>query len=158
MSESRKAFEDTFYHWWSQYIAPRDGEVTHRGCASRLRRATAIAALCEPAVHELAQKLGATERDAHKLAGVVSLLAEIRENVAQSLPQTLGSGEKPALSQGRFENLMRAEDQELITLLRRAIYMADRRCNVGKLAADVWHWNEKTRTQWCFSYFGAEKA
>ena len=54
----------------------------------------------------------------------------------------------------RFQRLMRVADGDLTDALRRAILMADRRCNVAALGFDLLHWSEKTRSRWCFQYFG----
>jgi CRISPR system Cascade subunit CasB len=49
---------------------------------------------------------------------------------------------------------MRADDSELPGALRRAIVMADRRCNVAALGTDLLFWSDRTRTDWCFHYYG----
>lgn len=139
--------------WWAREIAPRD-IPSAKGLSARLRRAAPLAALCEPAVQDLARGLGLRDRQADQLVQLAILLAEVRENGAATLAQRLG-GAEPAMSSLRFQRLMRAEGAELTDHLRRAITMADRCCNIAALAADLLHW-EPARPRWCFHYFGAE--
>lgn len=157
MSGEDKGPGTAAFGWWAEYLEPRDSNSAARGLAARLRRAGPIEALCEPAVHKLAQALHVSggEAETEKLVRLACLLAEVRERDAAPLAYRLG-GKEPVLSHGRFENLMRAEGQNLTDLLRRAIVMADRRCNVGALARDLWHWSDRTRTRWCFAYFHAD--
>lgn len=137
--------------WWSHSIGARDSAVA-RGLAARLRRAGPVTVLGEAAVHDLARGLGVT--DAAVLIRLVQVLAEVREHSAKPLAAALG-GEDGAMSTLRFQRLMRVADGDLTDALRRAIVMADRRCNVAALGEDLLHWTEKTRSRWCFQYFGA---
>jgi CRISPR system Cascade subunit CasB len=157
MSAEHKGPGTAAFGWWAEYIEPRDSIPAARGLAARLRRAGPIEALCEPAVHKLAQALhvSGSEAEAEKLVRLACLLAEVRESDAAPLAYRLG-GKEPVLSHARFENLMRAEGETLTDLMRRAIGMAGRRCNVGALARDLWYWNDRTRTRWCFDYFHAD--
>lgn len=153
MSEEKKGPGGIALGWWSREIAPRDIPAA-RGLSARLRRAAPFAVLCEPAVIGLATALDLRPAQAGPLVRLASLLAEIRENSAETLARRLG-GAEPVLSPLRFQRLLRAEGEELTDHLRRAITMADRRCNVSALAADLLHW-EAARARWCFHYFGAE--
>ena len=138
--------------WWKSNIGDRDTSSRARALAARLRRAGPVEVLGEAAVHELAKSLHIT--DAGPLVRLVQVLAEVRENAPQTLAQRLGS-DKPALSTLRFQRLMRAEPDELPVALRRAVVMADRTCNVAALGQDVLDWSDRTRSCWCFHYFGA---
>ena len=42
--------------------------------------------------------------------------------------------------------------------LVRALRVAKGSANVCQLAADLYWWNDKTRTDWCFDYHGAADA
>lgn len=144
--------------WWRTQLADRDSGAA-RGLAARLRRADALAALAEPAVQDLARQLGLGLAQAGVLERLARVLAELRENDAHSLARRLG-GPEPVMSHLRFQRLMRAEGEEFTTALRRAIVMAERRCNVARLAADllVWdhpEWGEAARRRWIFDYFAA---
>lgn len=150
MSEDEKTPAQIILGWWTHAIGDRNSS-TARALAARLHRATAVEALTEPAVQELARRLNL--RDGARIARLVCLLAEVREHVAEPLPRRLG-GAEPALSALRFRRLMRADDAELTDALRRAIVMADRKCNVAALGLDLLYWNDRTRTNWCFNYYG----
>ncbi|WP_439271398.1 type I-E CRISPR-associated protein Cse2/CasB [Pseudochrobactrum sp. HB0163] len=153
--------------WWKSNIAPRDKADLHnkndlyngaaaRGLSARLRRAdSALAVLCEPKVHELARDLHFGPAQAEQLVQLVCLLAEIRGYEAAPLARKLG-GDDPVLSPARFEKLIRSEGEALTNLMRRAIRMAEYRCNVAALAGDLIHWNEATRNRWCFHYFDTD--
>lgn len=137
--------------WWSHNIGDRDSSQA-RALAARLRRAGLVETLGEAEVHGLAKSLQITE--AEPLVRLVQVLAEVRDHVAQTLAQRLG-GETPALSTLRFQRLMRVENDDLPAALRRAVVIADRKCNVAALGQDVMHWSDKTRSRWCFHYYGA---
>ncbi|MBD3803447.1 MAG: type I-E CRISPR-associated protein Cse2/CasB [Thioclava sp.] len=154
MSEQGKGPGAIALGWWSTNIGARESSSA-RALSARLRRAAPVAVLCEPAVQQLAQDLSYGPAQADRLVRLVSLLAEVREHVGTPLASRLG-GSDPILSNLRFQRLMRAEGDELTAQLRRAIGMADRRCNVAALANDTLHWGDKTRARWCFQYFGAD--
>ncbi|TPE47870.1 type I-E CRISPR-associated protein Cse2/CasB [Amaricoccus solimangrovi] len=135
--------------WWTHALGDRQSGRA-RALAARLRRASPIEALAEPEVHDLARALDL--RDGARLARLVTLLAEVREHVPRTLARRLG-GADPALSPLRFQRLMRSDGTELAELLRRAIGLADRACNVAALGEDLLRWTETTRARWCFHYF-----
>lgn len=137
--------------WWGAEIGDRQSSSA-RALAARLRRASGVDALTEPAVHDLARRLHL--RDGTVLVRVATLLAEVRDHRPQTLAQCLG-GAEPVLSTLRFQRLMRTEPDDLVPALRRAIAMADNACNVAALGEDLINWSEATRTRWCFHYFGA---
>lgn len=138
--------------WWARELGDRQSAAA-RGLAARLRRAGPVDALAERAVHDLAQALDL--RDGTRLAFVVRLLAEVREHEGRPLARCLG-GAEPAMSELRFQRLMRAEGDELPEALRRAITLADRSCNVAQLGGDLLHWGDETRRRWCFDYYGVD--
>lgn len=157
MSEEKKRPGAIALGWWARDIAPRDVPAA-RGLSARLRRAAPQAVLCEPAVQGLGAALGLRATQADRLVQLAILLAEVRDSGPETLAQRLGDrlgGGKPVLSPLRFQRLLRAENDELTAHLRRAIIMADRRCNVAALAHDLLHW-EAARPRWCFDYFGAD--
>lgn len=142
--------------WWGQNIGLRDSGSA-RALSARLRRNTDVEILCEPAVQELAHKLGlANVGNARRLLRIARVLAEFRDNSSESLAHRLG-GSDPALSAARFQRLLRAEDAELTTALIRAARMLGpaetRRCNIARLGQDLLVWNDRTRMQWSFDYF-----
>ncbi|MGV6819050.1 MAG: type I-E CRISPR-associated protein Cse2/CasB [Parvularcula sp.] len=152
---------DTIYKWWWTNLGNRDSGRA-RGLAARLRRATSIDVLMEPEVHELAQRLKLKSRDADRLVRLVQVLAEVRENGGRRLAQRLGEGEPPPLSPLRFQRLLRSQGEELTTAMRRALSMVKYQCNIASLGRDLLYWDhpqwdDETRTQWAFDYFGAPR-
>lgn len=143
--------------WWRREMGDRKRPAA-RALSARLRRASLLEALAESAVHELGRKLGLkpSERGATALQRLALVLAWVREDDGATLAQRLGRGESPPMSPLRFQRLMRAEGDELIVALRRALALADHRCNVGSLGSDLLYWNDRTRTTWSFHYFGAQ--
>lgn len=136
--------------WWSRALGDR--EAGHaRALAARLRRAGPVEALAEGAVQELGQRLAL--RDGVRLARLAGLLAEVREHTGERLARRLA---EPAMSTLRFQRLLRADDAELPDALRRAITLADRRCNVAALGEDLLHWGDSVKMRWCFDYYGEQ--
>lgn len=150
----------TVSRWWKQHVEPRERSGA-RALAARLNRANAIEALSEPAVHELLRDLGwdgRTPWQVRALLRLVRVLPMVREHTQATLAQRLGAGDTPPMSALRFQRLLRADDEELVTALRRALPMVDRRCNVEALGRDLIDWSapdDHVRTRWCFDYFGA---
>jgi len=156
MSEEKTGPGAIILGWWGQSIAMRNSGAA-RALASRLRRDTAIEILCEPAVHELARKLGLNSHHrAEQLLRIVRVLAEFRENSADTLARRLG-GAEPVLSNARFQRLMRSEGEALTIGLIRAARMLGpaetRRCHIARLGEDLWFWDDRTRMRWSFEYF-----
>ncbi len=153
MSEKSKAPGAVALGWWTVNIGQRDVPAA-RALVARLRRAAPMVVLSEPRVQELARDLDLRPHNAKEIVRLAVLLAEVRETSSEPLASRLG-GDDPMLSQLRFQRLMRAEGDDLTAQLRRAISMADRRCNVAALAADLLHWGA-ARPRWCFQYYGAD--
>ncbi len=146
--------------WWQHHMGERSNSSA-KALSARLRRATAVEALAEPAAHALAKALDLkrSARDTEALVRLALVLAWVREHepgAQQRLAQKFGRGDPPLLSALRFQRLMCAEGDEIVTALRRALPLAQYRCNVAALGEDLLYWNDKTRTRWSFDYFGAE--
>lgn len=156
MSEkSRGEIPKSIREWWHTNLGNRENNPRARALAARLRHATGVEALAEPAVHDLARslELGQRDDDADRLIRIASVLAEVREHDYRHLAARLGAAD--ALSRLRFERLIRSSSDEIATAVRRALPLAERRCNVGTLGTDLLFWNDGTRARWCFEYFGA---
>ena len=139
-----------FSDWWWKNIGNRD-DATARARAARFRRADALTILADPTVHNLAQQLRLGPQQAASLLRSVQTLALVRTRGA-SLPKALG-GKKPVLSNQRFERLIRSAPDDIGQTVRRALPMVGHACDPGRLAADLFHWNEPTRIRWTFDYF-----
>ena len=136
--------------WWAHALADRESGAA-RALAARLRRAGPVEALAEGAVQELGRALGLN--DGVRLARLACLLAEVREHGGERLASRLA---EPVLSTLRFQRLLRADEAELPGALRRAIVMAERRCNVAALGEDLLHWGDSVKMRWCFDYYGEQ--
>lgn len=155
MSEEKRSTGSIVSSWWSRNIGNR--EISgNRALAARLRRAEAVEVLGERAVVDLARQLGLSPGPKlDRFISMVRLIAEVRTNDAAPLARRVG-GADPVLSEMRFQRLLRANGAEFEDLMRRALMMADRKCNVAALGGDLLHWRATVRQRWCFQYFGAE--
>ena len=151
--------------WWHQTFGNDDGAA--RIARARLRRCgTPVEALLVEAVHDLNARLRAAgyRPGANRLALVAIVLAHVNGNDKRKLAEAFGQrGSKDgprALSELRLQTLIRTTDPaHLITPLRRAMAIVRRvPVNITALAADLYRWNDDTRTAWCFQYFGASNA
>ena len=151
--------------WWRQALAGDDGPA--RMARARLRRcATPAQALTVEAVHDLNGRLRAAGHrpGADRLALVAIGLAHVDESGDDRLAEAFGRretrGGPRVLSELRFQALMHAADcTDLIAPLRRAMAgMRGTPVDVAALAADLYRWDEDTRTAWCFQYCGASDA
>lgn len=155
----RKSPGSVIFNWWNHHIGNRE-TASSRALAARLNRADAVGALSEPVVHALMQSLGwrPTPWHVEALLRVALVLPQVREHSDAGLAQRLGAGDPPPMSTLRFQRLIRADGGELVTALRRALPLVDRRCNVAALGRDLIDWgqcDDRVRTRWCFDYFRA---
>lgn len=149
----------TIRQWWAEKVGCRE-EGTPRASAARafsarLRHGSAVEVVCEPAVQDLARDLGMRAENPDALVHLirlVRLLAEVRVHDPAPLARLLGGGDTAALSVSRFQHVMRAEGEDLTSLLRRAVEVAGRRCNISALGRDLLQW-QSARSRWCFQYF-----
>lgn len=149
--------------WWFAYMCPDSQNRSATGIRARIRRADHTGILCEPAVHLLANSLQIAPANTDKVVrfiNMVGVLSEVTLSTDQRLAARLGSNQsnddsfRPLLSPGRFEKIIRAEDTELPTLLRRAIIASGQQCNVAALGNDLMFWGfGNTKNEWCFQYF-----
>ncbi len=151
--------------WWDTCIAAETGGA--RQARAELRRAASVTeALGVSATHELNRRLVSAGFDLRKrrdgpdrLALIAVALAQMTEDLSRSAAQQFGAGDPKALSGLRFNALIRAkEPRQLFRPLARALRIIKGAANVRRLAADLYWWNDKTRTNWCFDYHGATDA
>lgn len=147
--------------WWAREISAETGPA--RKTRAQLRRAdTALKALGVPAVHRLNAALSAGDfalrLDPVRLALISVALAHIKER-GPKVATSFGAGDPPALSPIRFNALIRATTPgALWRPLTRALVVIGGGASPGALAADLFYWNEQTRTRWCFDYYGETAA
>ena len=148
--------------WWLGLTDKSIGRS--RADLARLRRAgSTVDVVVIRAVHDLNRRLTARGHDLRqwpeRLVLVASTLAHVKENTGMRLAHWMGSGEQKALSEMRFERLIRTHNPaELATQLRRALVVVEQRANVARLAQDLRYWGDSTRATWCFDYYGAPQA
>ncbi|WP_163850545.1 type I-E CRISPR-associated protein Cse2/CasB [Pseudooceanicola aestuarii] len=139
--------------WWSTELGDRKTGV-QKALSARLRRGDDVTVLCQPAVHDLSRKLGL--KDGVRLARLARLLAHVREHGPTRLPRLLGRGDPKAMTALRFERLVHSAGADLEAAIRRALPLVGHRANVAHLGDAVLFWSDKTRTHWCFDYYGGE--
>lgn len=151
--------------WWATCIAADTGAA--RQARAVLRRAASVTdALAVSATHELNRRLARAGIDLRnrrdgpdRLALIAVALAQVTENLGDTAAHRFGSGDPKTLSESRFNALIRAkEPRRLMRPLARALRIVKGGANVRKLAADLYWWNDTTRTNWCFDYHGAREA
>ena len=155
----------TCARWWHQAFGGDDGPA--RTARARLRRCTtASEALTIDAVHDLNAQLRAKgfRPDADQLTLIAIALAYVAAagdlGLATEFGRRTGKDRSRALSEQRFQALIRTtRHAELVAPLRRAMTIVrGAHIAVAPMAADLYRWNEKTRTKWCYQYFGAADA
>ena len=155
----------TCMSWWRGSIAGEAGAA--RRSRSQLRRASGVTpALCLSATHDLNRRLIAAGHDLRRrqdgparLALIAVALAHITDDRTESTAKRFGSGDPKALSGIRFDALIRAKEPgQLLRPLVRSLQVIGSTANVAKLATDLYWWNDKVRTDWCFDYHGAADA
>ena len=151
--------------WWDACIAAETGGA--RRSRAELRRAAGVTdALGVSATHELNRRLARAGHDLRqrrdgpdRLALIAVALAQIVQDQRETAAQRFGTGDPKSLSGARFNVLIRAKEPRwLMRPLARALQVAKGSANVRRLAADLYWWNDKTRTVWCFDYHGASDA
>lgn len=143
--------------WWAREINAEAGPA--RKTRAELRRASSpLAALGVSAVHRLNAGLAAGGFDLHhdptRLALIAVALAHVKET-GQNAARTFGGGDPPTLNPIRFNTMIRAiAPDALWRPLIRALAVINGKAAPGALGADIFYWNEPTRTRWCFDYYG----
>lgn len=151
--------------WWGAGIAGEGGPA--RRARAQLRRADGTTpALALAVTHDLNRRLIEAGHDLRRrrdgpdrLALIAVALAHVAESRPESAARRFGSGDPKALSGIRFDALIRAKEPgQLLRPLVRSLLVVDASVNVAKLATDLYWWNDRVRTDWCFDYHGAADA
>lgn len=152
--------------WWRDRIAPETGAA--RKARAELKRAASPAeVLAHEAVHDLNARLRKENGDwdlrnrPETLALIAATLACVETGDSLSLPRKLGgrSDERRALSELRFQRIIRAADKwTLAILLRRTLPQVKKTCNAAKLGNDLFFWGDQIRNRWCFEYFDPQRS
>lgn len=149
-----------FYTFWKEDDHKALTEWWHwldgnRGERAHLRRCeTPGRILPQSAFHRLCWKLPWWEKqDLMGLAVVGGLLSHVTEHAAPSFPVQMGQckegGDKPKLSELRFQQLLSSENHdELFERTRRAIHLLGRSANILSLADGIFHWSKEQRDRY----------
>jgi CRISPR system Cascade subunit CasB len=155
--------------WW-RTLQPSlpDGTrnpTSDRAALAMLRRADLLSAMEEPATFALFRKLRCSEPgDLPRVALCAAVLAAVREDRPEHPARRLGAPlgeppEKARMKPLRFRRLMEADTpEERLTVLRRAVQLADRKISVRGLADACLNWSDDLRRTWIFEYYGAGRA
>lgn len=135
----------------------------NRGDRAALRRCGSLVDVAfVPAFHQLSRGLRAVADapvNPDRLLAVAGLAAIIKQPIASLLSIQMARpavGDQPPVSELRFRRLLQCQTQEdLFHPLRRILHLLDDQANLYDLANSVYGWNERTRKQWAYSYYGA---
>lgn len=161
MTAERK-IGDVVVEWHKETFGRDDGVA--RAARARLRRCKSPAeALLVAETHNLNRRL----RDIGQNPGpdrltllsiVFSHLHEVRGKKLAAQFGEMSTRDSPRkLSETRFQSLIRNRTHRgLVVPLRRCLGVLgkDLKCDGYRLATDLYFWNDKTRNDWCFQYFG----
>lgn len=137
-----------------------------RAALARLRRAGTLGeVMAEEAAIDLWRRLAnSDEQRLKRIAVIAHVLAHVREDDKETGMRRVGrksygDADSAKLKPIRFRRLLAArEDDELMREMRRLVQLADRRLDVGHLAASLFFWSDTTRARWTFDYFAATHA
>jgi CRISPR system Cascade subunit CasB len=149
--------------WWQPPADGKPGGISNGDRAALKRCATTTDVVFVPAYQTLFRRLApllGCDRDsyqAEKLARISGLLAHVRVDVPDTkLPEQMAipDGNKPTVSELRFQRLIRQEDNEqLYRDFIRVIQLLDRKLDVINLANSIWFWGDKLRRDWVYAYY-----
>lgn len=177
LRQSARELESAARSWWHALQPdPSGGRRGDRAALARLRRCTApIDAMTEPAVFDLYRRMGFTAAEAALrlpwVAVVAMVLAHVRDDASDSPARSVGrqhwddqSFDTAWMKPLRFQRLLAArEPEDVAREMRRLVALAERRINVGALAAAVLEWadpdrGDQLRARWAFDYHAAGDA
>lgn len=151
--------------WWATCIVAETGSA--RRARAELRRSASVTDVLGLSVtHELHRRLVDAGYDLRKrrdgpdrLAVMAVALAHLTQDRDAPVAQRFGTGDRKALSELRFNTLIRAKaPRQLMRPLARALGIVEGSANVGRLASDLYWWSDTIRNRWCFEYHGAADA
>jgi CRISPR system Cascade subunit CasB len=143
------------YEWWQNLDR-------NRGERAKLRRCREISdvALVQN-YHNLffkLEKVGGVYREG--LATIAGVLAHVKQSAGKSFPELMAESKtgvegKPCVSELRFRRLLEIKErEELYPAIIRMIKMVKANADIYTLANDLYWWNERTRKEWAYRYFG----
>lgn len=135
--------------WWV-------GLEKHRGDRAQLCRARSpVEIVFSPSYHRLHEKLWFPNADS--LALVAGVCAHVKMSVPGKFAEQMASGnkDKATVSGLRFRRLLAINDRnELYLAMIRIIRLLGGVADIYSLAQAMYWWNERTKKQWAFDYYG----
>ena len=156
-TEENEKKESVWTEWWQALRKDRAGRAELRRCGT-----VAEAAFCEP-FHSLRSRMRNPTNDLKlkRLGLVAVVLAHVDDDVSgeKNLAKMMAKpdGDKAIVSDVRFRQILRCDDQDLDELLRdlvRVIRQLNGAAPVEQLGWDLWKWNDdQTRREWALHYY-----
>lgn len=140
-------------NWWNKL-------QDDRGARAELRRVKTLSGVAFiPAYHRLCNRLQLPEKNRKRLALIAGLCSHAKENAPESITLLMASskkgGEKATVSGLRFRKLLVINDlEELYQMMIRIIRLLNNTVNILDLARTMYWWNEKTKRNLAFEYYG----
>lgn len=144
--------------WWRSLDKDRGDRAALRRCR------TPDSVVMIPAFHRLVTDLRrldiAVRTDG--LARVAGLTAHVKEHgevrrIARQMAER--HGDRPRVSELRFRRLLAfTEGDDLYPAMRRTVRLLDGSVNLTDMAQSVYWWNDRTRKEWAYDYYGDTQA
>lgn len=105
----------------------------------------------------------ARPQDNDRLAGIVGLLAHVKENESRPVPAAMSQrdegGDRPHVSELRFLRLLDAPDSDALYMgLRRVLPLMKHQVDVLALANDLIRWGDDVKKRWAYGYHWPDKS
>lgn len=168
MNPSIKPADKAATWWWERqpYHGSTSNPRADRAGLSRLRRATVIGAMCEPATFDLLRVVAGTQRELPEVALCAAVLAAIRSDAKSGMHPARALGPRPGekessavMSPLRFRRLVEADTiEDRLLMFRRAVALLKGTANVRRMAGACLDWSDAVRRDWIFQYYNAASA
>ncbi|WP_231585477.1 type I-E CRISPR-associated protein Cse2/CasB [Methanosarcina sp. WWM596] len=142
------------FEWWKNLDE-------NRGKRADLRRCHNIDEIAfTPSFHSLRKELYEFRINQEALATIAGVLSYVKSNDTNSnFPVQMATpkvgSQKAAVSDLRFRRLLAVEDRnELFATMRRVVRLLEGHVNIFDLANSIYWWNERTKKQWAYGYYG----
>ncbi|CAK0779898.1 CRISPR system Cascade subunit CasB [Azospirillaceae bacterium] len=174
MTKEERVSKSIFRNWW-QDIQRFDEKGkpnfwANPAALARLRRCgSVIDAMTEDVTIDLFRFLKMSHASQLPDVALIAMtLAHVREDDKDKSRAILAVGrersddpESAKMSPLRFRRLLscrKENSDDLAREMRRFIALAGKKVNVGDLGVSLYYWNDRTRAEWAFNYYGAGNA
>jgi CRISPR system Cascade subunit CasB len=142
------------FEWWKNLDE-------NRGMRADLRRCHNINEVAfTPSFHSLRKELYEFRINLEALATIAGVLSHVKNsdtnsNLSVQMATPKPGSQKAAVSDLRFRRLLTIEDRnELFATMIRVVRLLEGRVNIFDLANSIYWWNERTKKQWAYDYYG----